>query len=1152
MDKGLEQLYHTSFHPDLLLVPERDAEDVPRFGRALPADSAAPLFCCERLKKRLEDAVTSLGGELAGQHGDSMVVNRASVGSVRDQGTTAECPRTITDGVHPGTKCRKTGKAPIRGWRYESTDRDADPHDLSAAAYAELDSTARAAYVRRAPVAYAPLEEPTDEDDGHLTLALPGSRRALAMLLQGDAELQLSGNGHDVGDDDVCSTILKLRGQTDSRFLLAEYLELTCKLELDEHAASADVVLDCLFDDDDAESMTSTEAVRIFRAITQRWPKYTCTGQDKSLGVSSKCSIAGSLREQLPRLLRRIMTNEDEDDAKVEGEEEQDGLQGEAAVGNKPLRRLGRFLPSLSLEQLAEVLDWLPAEKLECPPRLQGTVKLAEVPLHLACVHQIRIPVPLHAEATERHAQGALGKLKVAVLLYSLDTWAEFQIHIQNDFNVYHKVPYLDGIEAYDASATLTNLLDTTRVKTMSSSFTYPEDEQGLCPEEDLDFRVITKDMLVEPTDAPPSVQPSVQPSMQTEREMLIAQCSLTLSLTRRASSMRLAVLQRWAAAHGLREPPPLPLMAAAAPPAALASPSIGALLCFYAEGIARLEAKPGAASSLRATVLDASLVPHAVRTGATLCALVRERASSLDVDTLKRLLSSRPLPPHKVEAAEAESKAKAVTETKAKQTGTAAAAAAAMQPSTPSVLSASRRASREPTSPASTVPPFSASGSEAGAEPEDISRASEGEEGDDEPLDDDDDEEEEAGQEQAELDNNDGEVDDHTRAQQRPIGISPPLQAASAVAQGVTPMETEAAATEEKAEAESKAKAEAEGTAAVEGAAEAVALPDDSLAQEEAALLEALAPWGAAHSAADIARITPCLRLDLLPLATVAEHVFTPGRLLSAASIDDAIGRPLREALSDALLPGVRHLRLSSLQDDPPAELACVISMEVMVDPVIAADGKSYERASIEAYWKQQGGKPISPVTREVLPTGNLVPNINLRSICHEYRQRHARSKAAATSPEQLTLSALHAAHLRTKALQMAPLVTRAVHQACEAAAASARVTAGTIGKRAQPTTWTSDDNKKLGKRACAGCGNDGEHEEEHGEGDGRGAEGASLEAEGAVEGAAKENGGQGGKKVMRTAGRPQRLPVRALLGAAAAADVTADAYDPKGCGIA
>ena len=75
--------------------------------------------------------------------------------------------------------------------------------------------------------------------------------------------------------------------------------------------------------------MTSTETVRIFRAITQRWPKYMCTGQeqDKSLGVSGKCTFARNiqlrdLRAKLPRLLKRIMTKEDEDDAKVEGEQE--------------------------------------------------------------------------------------------------------------------------------------------------------------------------------------------------------------------------------------------------------------------------------------------------------------------------------------------------------------------------------------------------------------------------------------------------------------------------------------------------------------------------------------------------------------------------------------------------------------------------------------------------------------------------------------------------------------------------------------------------------------------------------------------------------------------------------------------------------------
>ena len=54
-----------------------------------------------------------------------------------------------------------------------------------------------------------------------------------------------------------------------------------------------------------------------------------CTGQeqDKSLGVSGKCTFARNiqlrdLRAKLPRLLKRIMTKEDEDDAKVEGEQE--------------------------------------------------------------------------------------------------------------------------------------------------------------------------------------------------------------------------------------------------------------------------------------------------------------------------------------------------------------------------------------------------------------------------------------------------------------------------------------------------------------------------------------------------------------------------------------------------------------------------------------------------------------------------------------------------------------------------------------------------------------------------------------------------------------------------------------------------------------
>ena len=613
----MRRFYRASFNPDLLLVPEQD-DDLPRLCYALPADSAAPLFASERLKKLLEDAVTSLGGMRLTSPKTREDMRPASVQSVRDQGSTVKGPRTITDGVHPGTKCRKTGSAPIAGWRYESTDRDANPHDLSAAAYEELDSTARAAYVRRAPVAYAPLEEPTDEDDGHLTLALPGSRLALTMLLKYDADilpsdvlLEAIGALDDEGyphpfddvpegyplDDDVPSSILNLRRRTDSRFLLAEYLELTCKLELDEHSSAAYVALYGLYDG--LLEMTSAETMRIVSAITQRWPRYTCSGQDKSLGVGDKCFAARSLRAMLPHLLKHLMSCDER------------GRASSAGVGNRPLRRLLEHSPSLSLEQLAEVLDWLPTEKLvEGPPKMQGTVKLADVLLPLSndrkSTASIRtsIPVRMHAETTARQAEGALQQISVRVFTYELGgcKWAGYQAFPAA------RPGHLDGIEAYDVIITLTNLLDPTRVVT--KSFSYPV---HLVCGSGSSLKVDIKAILVSPTAA--------QPSMQTELEMLIAQCSLTLSLTRRAGSMRLAVLQRWAAAHGLRVPPPLPLMAAAAPPpATLASPSIGALLCFYAECIARLEAKPGAASLLRATVLDASLVPHAVRSAATLC----------------------------------------------------------------------------------------------------------------------------------------------------------------------------------------------------------------------------------------------------------------------------------------------------------------------------------------------------------------------------------------------------------------------------------------------------------------------------------------------------------------------------------------------------
>jgi hypothetical protein len=78
------------------------------------------------------------------------------------------------------------------------------------------------------------------------------------------------------------------------------------------------------------------------------------------------------------------------------------------------------------------------------------------------------------------------------------------------------------------------------------------------------------------------------------------------------------------------------------------------------------------------------------------------------------------------------------------------------------------------------------------------------------------------------------------------------------------------------------------------------------------------------------------------------------------------------------------------------PDEFFCPISLDLMEDPVTAADGHSYERREIEAWFG--GGHNTSPKTGAVLPNTNLVPNIPLRNLIREYRERRTQAAAAAT----------------------------------------------------------------------------------------------------------------------------------------------------------
>lgn len=67
-----------------------------------------------------------------------------------------------------------------------------------------------------------------------------------------------------------------------------------------------------------------------------------------------------------------------------------------------------------------------------------------------------------------------------------------------------------------------------------------------------------------------------------------------------------------------------------------------------------------------------------------------------------------------------------------------------------------------------------------------------------------------------------------------------------------------------------------------------------------------------------------------------------------------------------------------------PPTELCCPISCDLMADPVIAEDGNTYDRASIQSWFGR--GNATSPITREAMSVNVLIPNRAIMSLIREY----------------------------------------------------------------------------------------------------------------------------------------------------------------------
>lgn len=84
------------------------------------------------------------------------------------------------------------------------------------------------------------------------------------------------------------------------------------------------------------------------------------------------------------------------------------------------------------------------------------------------------------------------------------------------------------------------------------------------------------------------------------------------------------------------------------------------------------------------------------------------------------------------------------------------------------------------------------------------------------------------------------------------------------------------------------------------------------------------------------------------------------------------------------------------SKMDGIASWLTCPITLEAFRDPVIAVDGCTYERASIER-WFARNGPTTSPCTNQLLPTTDLIPNHAIRSAVEaEAKQRGAKNVSA------------------------------------------------------------------------------------------------------------------------------------------------------------
>lgn len=109
----------------------------------------------------------------------------------------------------------------------------------------------------------------------------------------------------------------------------------------------------------------------------------------------------------------------------------------------------------------------------------------------------------------------------------------------------------------------------------------------------------------------------------------------------------------------------------------------------------------------------------------------------------------------------------------------------------------------------------------------------------------------------------------------------------------------------------------------------------------------------------------------------------------------------------------------------EPPEEFLCSITTDLLLDPVVAADGHSYSRAGITEWMRR--GRRTSPRTNEPLADERLVPNHTLRAQVLEWIEAHRldRRLPSRQAASAAAAAAASAASVRTASAISASAIT-------------------------------------------------------------------------------------------------------------------------------